>query len=201
MPKTSSTLTGGTGDVNPQWYRLAIPSQPQVSASAGTVVVGNATVTYPTPVPKFPEKKDRAIVMELLKIMWAPDQVFNPVSAQAGKSTLTAQLLTASSPTVIPSNDGRVVDFCIINEGVSVATGGPVFFGEVSTLPIIHDLTDETGHGVLIATDNITLVAQAAATGIGGSATVTGWQCVAFLLYRFKEISLAEYIGIVQSQQ
>lgn len=66
-----------------------------------------------------------------------------------------------------------------------------------------HDLTDGAGHGVLVATDNIFLTLQTAATVVGASATITAatgfGECA--ILYRFKEVGLAEYIGIVQSQQ
>lgn len=63
-----------------------------------------------------------------------------------------------------------------------------------------HDLTDGAGHGVLIATDNIwcTAFINGACPDIGTTASAT---IFADLLYRFKKISLQEYIGIVQSQQ
>lgn len=66
----------------------------------------------------------------------------------------------------------------------------------------IHDLTDGAGHGILIATDNIFLVVQGLLTSYG-AATTGAIQAFAQadLIYRFKEVALAEYIGIVQSQQ
>lgn len=64
----------------------------------------------------------------------------------------------------------------------------------------IHDLTDGAGHGVLIATDSIWLTGfiNGAVPDIGTTAAVNVY---AEILYRFKKVSLQEYIGIVQSQQ
>lgn len=64
----------------------------------------------------------------------------------------------------------------------------------------IHDLTDGAGHGVLIATDNIWLTAfiNGAVPDIGTTAALNVF-CE--ILYRFKKVTLQEYIGIVQSQQ
>lgn len=61
-------------------------------------------------------------------------------------------------------------------------------------MPYCYDCTDGAGHGVLVATDNIYITMN-----------TNGWQGAANadfkILYRFKEVSLVEYIGIVQSQQ
>ncbi len=59
---------------------------------------------------------------------------------------------------------------------------------------LVVDLTDDTGHGVLVATDNIFIqcFSSSALNPITASAR---------LFYRWKNVSLAEYIGIVQSQQ
>lgn len=65
-----------------------------------------------------------------------------------------------------------------------------------------HDLTDGAGHGVLIATDNIFLnvqVTNAAFNNVTADAISATFNCD--ILYRFKEVKLQEYIGIVQSQQ
>lgn len=56
------------------------------------------------------------------------------------------------------------------------------------------DLTDKAGHGFLVATDQIYAYIQSANLGDN----VTGYMRVQ---YRFKEVTLQEYIGIVQSQQ
>jgi len=56
------------------------------------------------------------------------------------------------------------------------------------------DFTDGAGHGFLIGTDSIFARLSSVATGIPNVANIR-------LLYRWKSVPLAEYIGIVQSQQ
>lgn len=63
------------------------------------------------------------------------------------------------------------------------------------------DFTDGAGHGILIATDNIFLTIVAQGASIDGVSYNFAGQGRVDLLYRFKEITLQEYIGIVQSQQ
>lgn len=60
------------------------------------------------------------------------------------------------------------------------------------------DLTDQAGHGLLVATDNIYLNVWMDSTG---AQVITNPAVVCTLHYRLKEIGLQEYIGIVQSQQ
>lgn len=66
----------------------------------------------------------------------------------------------------------------------------------------VHDLTDGAGHGILVATDNIFVSCSISVGSVfvtQADAATGAASCN--ILYRFKEIALAEYIGIVQSQQ
>ena len=60
--------------------------------------------------------------------------------------------------------------------------------------PYVDDLTDGAGHGYLVATDQIYLQISSSNTG------ATNY-CNGKLYYRWKNVNLQEYIGIVQSQQ
>lgn len=71
-------------------------------------------------------------------------------------------------------------------------SGGSVYWFEQE--PYHHDLTDGAGHGILIATDQIFVQMKSQATGTANSAYIK-------LCYRWKNVGLSEYIGIVQSQQ
>lgn len=62
--------------------------------------------------------------------------------------------------------------------------------------PIEFDLTDGAGHGILVAVDKFYAQIHSTYVAWGG----TGGIDFKFL-YRFKKVSLAEYVGIVQSQQ
>lgn len=58
----------------------------------------------------------------------------------------------------------------------------------------MSDLTDGAGHGIIVATDNIYVTLFSAGTGVAAEVDVK-------IMYRFKNVALAEYIGVVQSQQ
>jgi hypothetical protein len=59
--------------------------------------------------------------------------------------------------------------------------------------PWTDDLTDGAGHGFLVATDQI--YAQIASTNTGAAQS-----CDVKIMYRWKNVGLQEYIGIVQGQ-
>jgi hypothetical protein len=65
----------------------------------------------------------------------------------------------------------------------------------------IHDLTDGAGHGILVATDNIWLTGQLIVAAPGGISVIASGVVFCDIFYRFKKVTLQEYIGIVQSQQ
>jgi len=86
---------------------------------------------------------------------------------------------------------------------MSVATNNTITAFSTDNASVdIHDLTDGDGHGILVATDNIWLTAQLSDSAIGGTSSgpISG-TVSAELFYRFKKVTLQEYIGIVQSQQ
>lgn len=60
--------------------------------------------------------------------------------------------------------------------------------------PFIDDITDGAGHGYLVGTDKIYAQITSSNTGAVNSASVK-------VYYRWKNVSLTEYIGMVQSQQ
>lgn len=120
MPKKASGLTGGTGDVNPQWYRLPSPAGLAFNPTGGGAEqTGSVSVSVPVPVPKFSSNDGTAVVMELLKVRWTTDTSFNPNSG-AGVVVSSTAWLTTKQPTNVGSGqipscnnpaDGSVVDF------------------------------------------------------------------------------------------
>jgi hypothetical protein len=124
MPKKASGLTGGTGDVNPQWYRISLPAAITVSLTGGaSPSINSTTVQFPVPVPKYPNSDGTAIVMEVLKTRWTNDFAFDPSSGAGVLLTQTSWLTTkaptgtglGSSPNLLSSpSDGSIID---INQG------------------------------------------------------------------------------------
>lgn len=120
MPKKAGGLTGGTGDVNPQWYRLPSPSGLAFNPTGGGPEQnGSVSLSVPVPVPKFSSNDGTAVVMELLKVRWTTDTSFNPNSGAGVVVSSTAWLTTKQPSNVgsgmIPScnnpADGTVIDF------------------------------------------------------------------------------------------
>lgn len=169
------TLTGGTKDVNPQYMHLTM-----VQSADDTTT----TTAFPIPIQRL-QNAGRAQVMEVIKVIW--DNSLNPAVIT---SDYRAFLSTSSSGTTAQTaGNTRVFDW-LSKIKVAVTAAGIVS----DEGPVIHDLTDGAGHGFLIATDNIFMQIVSAATS--GPLTQN---CK--ILYRWKDVSTIEYVGIVQGQQ
>ena len=177
-------LTGGTGDVNPQTYTVF------------TGVSTSAVTQFPVPVPKFSSGIDKAIVMELLGVQW---DMVNPPTGGTGAAdffnvnvNLTTQSVHATSAGGLLQDPKSLSTFRRQQQNLAVPTNAVQY-----SLSEYDDLTDQAGHGLLIATDNIYLDVV---PSTGGN-YVLGGNIVCRMIYRMKEVKLVEYIGIVQSQQ
>jgi hypothetical protein len=167
------SLTGGTGDVNPQWLKISV-----TQSGADTFTQS----TNPVPVQRLPTS-GRAQVMEILKLFFYSDAARAEVD-----STLQAFLTTKSYSSAPGKTDGPLIAWW--KEATEITTSGQV----VVSYPFQMDLMDGAGHGVIVATDNIYLSAGSSTTSVAN--VVYCW-----ILYRWKNVALPEYIGIVQSQQ
>lgn len=173
---TIAQLTGGTGDVNPQLLNLTV-------TQAGVDVT--TTLEQPLPIPRIGIKKGRSIVVEILWIQFNfADYVF-----VAGINTSYTALLSTSA-TAATVADPRT--FAVQDLDLSV-----------SAAPVSRDLYSRTwrqhfddgaGHGFLVATDSIFLTLTTVLTAVVNAVN-------AKIAYRFKEVNLEEYIGIVAGQQ
>lgn len=182
------SLTGGTGDVNPQTYVLQ-----------GALAAGGTSFSFPLPIPKYPGSNNRAIVLELLGVDWNFTDPPVPSSVNGdGFSSDFAVTTNASTPASANDvlSDPRALSY--FRRSTYTLNATAVGFSLYSpNLGEYDDLTDNAGHGLLVGTDNIYVRGFTAIAGgyfLGGTV-------VAQLKYRFKEVSLTEYIGIVQSQQ
>lgn len=217
MPTKRSygSLTGGTGDVNPQTYSLPFPALTNTAAVNTTRVTGRS---YPLPVPKFSSNISKSVVFEILGVQWevnlpeVPDTSGETIElaysvTTSGYPSAGISVATAGSNAWVnfmanPTNVSlfrKALGFVQFNgtdtAGATTGGGSQIYDFNLSEY---DDLTDEAGHGILVATDNIFINAYARASTSGG---VTSPEAVATLHYRLKEVALQEYIGIVQSQQ
>jgi len=172
-------LTGGTGDLKPQIFSIQAT---QTAADTFT------TVTFRTPVPHMPTA-NKATVMEILQVylddFLASQEVdsFVGVILQSGSATPNSSFTVAiADPRVIAFMDYRLS-----------AVGSPTALLE-RAFPRVMDLSDGAGNGILLATDTLTLAIYSSSTSVAHVVT-------AKLIYRMTNVSMMEYVGIVQSQQ
>lgn len=174
MPKRArrDTLTGGTRDVNPQFMSGYIV---QSGADATT------TQEYQIPVQRLPDN-GRAQVMEVLKVFVQyppPTEVDSSTHCVFGTRNYATADVQLNEPSL----------FAAFGQLFRITTTGAIQIRAYD----MWDCTDGDGHGVLVATDKIFVQVKSAAET---AARTYYWK----ILYRWKDIPLAEYIGIVQSQ-
>lgn len=176
------TLTGGTGDVSPQILTANIVMSAANTFTEGTVVL---------PQNKFRNTPTTAIVMEVLKVFFNQSEAdANPAAAGSvliGSVALSTRSLGGS---LVASNPAIFAIYDKIIRGAFTAAGS---YGTAYQEPFEFDLTDGNGHGYLVATDQMFL-------SMSSSGYTAAASCAIKILYRFKEVGLAEYVGIVQSQ-
>ena len=179
------TLTGGTHDVNPQFI------SGRVTLTAANTL---SSFTLSTPIVRVGQSGGKATIMELLKIFLKYPAVDADAAAATGRRfDISFSTTEQGTTTLAEINNPRVI-MAATHEVRNAFTAAGTGLLDVQEDPRVIDLTDGAGHGVLIATDNIFV--QANTAGQAGASSIDFK-----LLYRFKDVSLVEYIGIVQSQQ
>jgi len=183
MRRGRNELTGGSGDVNPQWLTF----NQQNMTLANTYSEGSLNL----PINRFQNPKGRSIVMEMLRVefgMPTPD-----VNNSAGGNILSCAVqLTPSSSVLLNGSDPKnLAQYGRLFRGAFTAGGT---YSAIENNPEVIDLTDGNGHGVLVATDTLFF-------GVNTQNFAAPASFTARVLYRFKIVTLEEYIGIVQSQQ
>lgn len=179
--RKASTLTGGSGDWNPQTYSISVL---QSGADANTVG------TFPTPIPRFGTGgSTTSPVIEILRVHFFVDDL----AAIAAQTSLVCWLATSNLGTTITGQaallDPRTFAWLSL-DGIFATAAGFAY----QTRSFEFNLTDGSGRGLLVATDSITMGVTSLNTG---RTNTIG----AKILYRMKNITLQEYVGIVQSQQ
>lgn len=180
-------LTGGSGDVSPQLMTLPILT---------TSAVNTATeIAVPLPVARMRGgTSKRVTVIEVLRVYFDMPNVdtFTGPGNTFIRVTAVLQLSSSSLGTIMPQHP-NVFAYSVNNTVNFVGTGASTFHAFHND-PFERNLTDEAGHGFLLATDN--LFACIGTTNFTGVAAG-----IIKILYRFKDVGLEEYLGIVQGQQ
>lgn len=179
MPRRTSagdlySLTGGTGDVNPQFLTFDLV-QPGNDLSV--------TDQVQLPIDRMSQKGGKAQIIEVLQVWF---QILDD-SGLVNNSHVSAYIATSD---VTPNwNLANPRVFAGYTARKDVAAAGAIAVIE----PFQLNLNDGAGHGYLIATDSIYAHLGSANTGSINIARIK-------VLYRWKNVGLQEYIGVVQSQ-
>jgi len=179
-------LTGGTDDVNPQYLSFSVTMN-----AADTTK--QATITTPV-IRVGANNNGSATIIELLRLYVNMPDFDGPAAALTKESAVFA--LSTSPPgttTLAKLSDPKVIAY-LANYNQSAFTAGGTGTVAKGKEPAIWDFTDNAGHGVLVATDELYVQVDTS-----GQANPSSFEVK--LLYRFKTVKLVEYIGIVQSQQ
>lgn len=183
MKRRKTNLGGGTGDINPQFIHGKV-----VQSGVDTCT----SVAFILPVARFGSTANKSVVIEVLKV-FAELTLFPTETAAQLRATMSWYMSTKFHGTTDVLADEADV-FAWNMETYSGAFTAAGSYAQHDDKVSCMDLTDGNGHGVLIATDSFSVQLQSALTG-------TTNQLRFKILYRFKAVPLAEYIGIVQSQQ
>jgi hypothetical protein len=133
------------------------------------------------------------MVMEVLRIMWVTPLWEAIASVTESIDSYFGTLSTTNFSTTAPSvANTRIVDMVAGSRNGAFTAAGT--YSQPADNVLLHDLTDGMGHGYLVATDNLFLLLNTSGFAAVASVTIK-------ILYRWKNIGLQEYVGIVQSQQ
>lgn len=222
--RASSSLTGGTGDVNPQLLKIQLDDiKPNASYD-----IANFTRQAPNPLAPlnqaFQAGQTTSIVMEILKVHYQFYPMGSNYSATGQEQIKEWNYVSLSGSDPGPSLNAlptAYADGAISNIAKIVGAGAPnvidsaliadVFYsaGDVntgtkyrasSTIPceVIHDFTDETGHGLLFAGSYFYLNHTFLTNSAEHAAAATTF-CQAVIEYRAKKVPLTEYLGMLSS--
>lgn len=196
-------LTGGSGDVNPQFISFSV-------VQTGTDTTTNLAVAVP--IQRLSQGAGRAQVLEVLCVKYETstpgsssvtelphryahndnlDEPITPNFPYIRSITVTVSTRNPGTVDVEYSDPAVFSIYNFVRYGQSSAGTG---WFAVWQEPYVDDLTDGAGHGFLVATDYIYI--QIRSQNTNAAQRVYGK-----LYYRWKNVTLQEYIGIVQGQQ
>lgn len=181
----NGSLTGGTGDVNPQWFNMG------AGAVSNAATWAEASQTIPRDI--FVQGGNSKIVMEILKVQFILTGT-TTVSVGANGNTrmyLSTTSWAAAEPTLVQQTGRVVAKKSAQHIYIGTSTGGAA-----EELEAIVDVTDGAGHGVLVAVDTLYV-------GVIGTASsgLSGGNVSARILYRWKKIGVNEFLGMIESQR
>jgi len=179
MKRRRNNNNNGRVDVFPNFLTGVVT---QTAAEAFTTTQVN------TPIPRIQTTRSgqKATVMELLWVeVLFPTIVMGTITAN-----YTLQMVIGIVPTLIlPFNNPRVFVEQRLDMHIFAASGGGI-----TKQPLVYDMQSKDGHGFLLAAESFHVSLFTAGTAIVNKGE---WR----MYYRFIDIPLSEFIGLVQSTQ
>lgn len=192
--KRGGGLTGGTGDVNPQWFNM----DTAVSLTdSNPIVAAGAHQSYTVPVQQSAMMRPgRNNVMEILKVQFYISGTLGTISSRL-RVGLTTRAPSTSGNDLLPTKPHVIAATAFTGVGCLGGTGATAGTQYGCTFDV--NLTDEAGHGVIFAGQTIYLGLESdAMSGTNTTPAVTTARCK--ILFRWKGVTMTEYIGVVTSQ-
>lgn len=167
-------LTGGTGDVNPQFIGMSV-----------TETAANAFTQVEAAIPVLRQGMGNKAKYQVIEALWIEWQA--TIGDNADLSGRIMQLTTRSFAAATSLDNSDLIAISEVRDQFTTSGRGH------KQLIERYKLHDGAGHGVIIATPSIFF----AVVGISQTAALTAR---ARLYYRFKNIGLQEFIGLSLQQ-
>lgn len=179
-------LTGGTGDVNPQFLQITVNE---------TALNTFTAEEWRLPLMKVGTSSQRAQVIEILRIF--AQHNYPDIPAAMGASTVTWGLKWGGQPTVMPPFDDTTIivqDYspCVV-AGIPGAGEAYAYMRDQPSSITQYDLTDGAGHGYICFVDRLWVYIEGAGN--------TGAKFINLKMYfRFKNVGMPEFISGLTAQ-
>lgn len=183
MAKRRRNNNNGRADIFPNFLTGSL-TQSGVDAFVTTQVN--------TPIPRIQTTRSgqRATVMELLWI----EMLFPTIEISDALANMTMQFVIGIIPSVVlPFNNPRMFAEQRLDTHLALESAIGIAMA-ITKQPLIYNMQSMDGHGFLLAAENFHVSLFTANTNV---ANVGEWR----MYYRFIDIPLSEFIGLVQSTQ
>lgn len=178
-----ATLTGGTNDINPQWFSF-------IALQTGNDVPVEISADLPIN-PSQISSPNEALIIECLKVqfIWSVDATQSPSNPQRWSAGLYSRN-PATGVTLSSAQQGVSHIISDQFQTTQAGAGSTVVGFHTSRL---YDITDGAGHGVVLATKAVTCLLSTLNTQISNRVVVR-------ILYRYKRVGLTEFLTLAQFQ-
>lgn len=181
---SGGSVTGGSGDVKPQYITAQTPIPAGVDDYSVTEILLPSIIL---------NQPGDATVVEILRVDYylATRDIGDTAHEDWGFLSTIASRATneTSNLSTFGADLGNPINFACVMKSIIIATSG----GTVETMPLTINTTDDNGNGILVATNRMFFITGNVNGGAASESAVK-------ILYRMTNVDMVEYVGIVTSQ-